>query len=219
MLTGVDRINNYTVSVVRTTHSSSCATHGTMHVTRDPFLLGKGVIGCPDRAIQRPIPFINLGGPLVPEGQHRLGNRGNRPFPTGANARSCSSEGPSRTRFGAVDSCLVSCWYPFRVWLRSSLPLHPVRLRLLDSSFPLQLGRCGAAMVQRPMCHTLKTLIHACNQTRSYLVLNQQQKQPNTIRCIVSACISPSWTGSPSRLPVTKATNHPLRYLSAPGPI
>ena len=26
------------------------------------------------------------GGPLVPEGQHRLGNRGNRPFPTGANA-------------------------------------------------------------------------------------------------------------------------------------
>ena len=32
------------------------------------------------------------GGPLVPEGQHRLGNRGNRPFPTGANARTCGSD-------------------------------------------------------------------------------------------------------------------------------
>ena len=31
------------------------------------------------------------GQPLVSEGQHRLGNRGNRPFPTGANARTCSS--------------------------------------------------------------------------------------------------------------------------------
>ena len=108
------------------------------------------------------------------------------------------------------------CWYLFRVWLRSSLSLYPGRLRLLDSSFPLQPRRCGAAMVQRPMCHTLKTLIHACNQTRSYLVRNQQQKQPNTIRCIVSACISPFWTGSPSRLPVTKATNHPL---SDAGPV
>ena len=32
------------------------------------------------------------GEPLVPEGQHRLGNWGNRPFPTGANAPSCTSQ-------------------------------------------------------------------------------------------------------------------------------
>jgi len=82
--------------------------------------------------------------------------------------------------YGSVQLARVwfLCWYHFRVWLRSSLPLHPGRLRLLDSSFPLQPGRYGAAMVQRPMCHTLKTLIHTCHQTRSYLVLNQQQKQP-----------------------------------------
>ena len=45
------------------------------------------------------------GGPLVLEGQHRLGNRGNRPFPTGANARSCSSDTFSFTEhaIGASD--------------------------------------------------------------------------------------------------------------------
>ena len=38
-----------------------------------------------------PVARTGTKGPLVPEGQHRFENRGNRPFPTGANARTCGS--------------------------------------------------------------------------------------------------------------------------------
>ena len=43
--------------------------------------------------ILAPVPEPGLkGGSLVPEGQYRLGNQSNRPFPTGANVRTCSSD-------------------------------------------------------------------------------------------------------------------------------
>jgi len=108
-----------------------------------------------------------------------------------------------------------------RVWLsslhlspvsfHSSALLHSARLHLLNFHFPLHTGWLDSGMAQGHMCHTLKTLIHACNQTRSHLILDQQQRQPNTTECMVWACISPSWTGSPSQPPLTKATNHAQR--------
>jgi hypothetical protein len=85
---------------------------------------------------------------------------------------------------------------------------HPAQLRLLNFHFPRDVGWHDARMVQGAMCQTPKTLMYTCNQTRSRLILDQQQRQPNTTGWTVWACISPCRTGSPSRLPMTKATNH-----------
>jgi hypothetical protein len=111
-------------------------------------------------------------------------------------------------RFACFASFLCCVWFPASYALpasfHSSALHHPARLRLLDSHFPHDAGWRDALMVQGPMCHTLKTLIHACNQTRSYLILDQQQRQPNTIGCTIWACMSPSWTSSPSLLPINQ---------------
>jgi hypothetical protein len=63
---------------------------------------------------------------------------------------------------------------------------------------------CTAA---RAMSQTPKTVMHACNQIRSRLILVYWTKL-NTTRCTVWACISPAWTSSSSWLSITKATNH-----------
>jgi len=80
-------------------------------------------------------------------------------------------------------------WFPSSHVLpasfHSSAPLHPARLRLLNFTFPREPGWLHTRMVQGLMCQTLKTLMHTCNQTRSRFVLNQQQRQPNTAKCIV----------------------------------
>ena len=116
---------------------------------------------------------------------------------------------PIPAPFSALGCVWMSILYHFSAPSHSSSPLRPAWIRLLDSHFPRDAGRHDAPMIQRPMCHTLKTPIYACNQTRSHLVLDQQQRQPNITECKVWACISPSWTGSLSRLSITKATNHP----------
>ena len=55
-----------------------------------------------------------------------------------------------------------------------------------------------------------KKLIHACIQTQSRLVLNQQQRQPNTTTWTSSARLLRSCTAWPSWLKAPSATNHAL---------
>ena len=57
--------------------------------------------------------------------------------------------------------------------------------RTQKSGFPCEPGWYGATHGPGSMCHTLKTHIHACNQTRCHLILSQQQRQPNTTECTI----------------------------------
>ena len=86
---------------------------------------------------------------------------------------------PIPAPLGALGRVWMPVSHPFPAPSHSSSPLRPAWICLLDSYFPRDAGRRDAPMIQRPMRYTLKTLIHACKQTRSYLILNQQQRQPN----------------------------------------
>ena len=101
---------------------------------------------------------------------------------------------------GALWPCLVPLLARFACFVPFICPLHPARLRLLNFTFPREPGWLHTRMVQGPMCQTLKTLMHACNQTRSRFVLDQQQRQPNTAKCIVLSWLERAWTATPSRL-------------------
>jgi len=58
-----------------------------------------------------------------------------------------------------------------------------------------------------------KKLMHACNQTQSRLVLDQQQRQPNTTTCTSSTQLLWSCIAWPSWLKAWSTTNHALNQM------
>jgi hypothetical protein len=116
---------------------------------------------------------------------------------------------PHSAPSGALWPCLVTLLVLLPASFHSSAPLHPARLRLLNFTFPREPGWLHTRMVQGLVCQPLKTLMHACNQTRSRLVLDQQQRQPNTAMCIVSSWLKRAWIATPTRLAKPWATDHP----------
>jgi hypothetical protein len=86
-------------------------------------------------------------------------------------------------------------------------PFHPECLGQLEFPFPHEPRWLESHKVQRPMCQTSKTLIHACNQIRSRLLLDQQQRQPNTTTCTSSArLLRPTQSNHPGSRPAPQPT-------------